>query len=113
MDSSPRTAAVCGWLWTTIAGGTVVLVDVSMTVTPGGAPLDSGTYRNGPCCAWAPSVATAASAPSHTPPSSAALVIAGRVLAASRTDLPHANASPAHRRRAPRAVPRPACDLVA
>jgi hypothetical protein len=78
-----------------IAGGTVVLVGVSMNVTLLLPPF--GTYRNGPCCAWAPPVAHAASAPSQTPPSSAARVIAGRMVAARRIDLPNTNASGAHR----------------
>jgi len=38
-----------------------------------------------------------ASAPRQTPPSNAARVIAGRMVAASRIDLPNTNASGAHR----------------
>jgi hypothetical protein len=88
---------VFGLVPTGIAGGTVALVGVSMTVTL--LPPLFGTYRNGPCCAWAPSVVHAASAPSQTPPSSAARVIPERMGTARQIDLLNANASGTHRRR--------------
>src|SRR5262245_10369309 len=59
-----------------------------------------GTYRNGPCCAWASSVANAASAPSQTPPSSAARVIAGRTAAVASRIAPPVETGGADRSRA-------------
>jgi hypothetical protein len=61
-----------------------------------------GKYTNGPSCACAASGASIASAPSQAPPSSAARVIAGRMVAASRIDLPNTNALGAHRPRGAR-----------
>src|ERR1700730_5589135 len=96
-DSPPRTAAATGDRPTGMAVGATVLVGVPMTETlPGTSPL-LGTYTNGPCCAGAASGASRASAPSQAPPSSAARVAVGRVVAATRIDPPDTNASGAAR----------------